>query len=307
MSRMPHSGAGPSDPETPAAVHRDDLLLDALGRGRQPADGDPALALLYGWRAELAQGPGADPAAQPAGHRLNGSRSKSALLDLQPRRPAPGRPRREPRRRRYTRRALVMMASGLIAAAGLGGVAVAAADAGPGSPLWPVTRAVYGERASSRQAAIDAERAIERARQAAEAGRTAEARRHLDEAEREAERVRQPREAERLRDEADEIRKNLPGGDRPDDQPSAPHSGDNPASASPEVPPSSGLPSESPSGGDGTPDNSKDKDRGKEGKGSPDTGARSDDAPGTSLAASMPSLAAWATRGGVAGAALLLV
>lgn len=269
MTRSSRPGQVPSDAEDPAAVRRDDIRLDVLGSGGPPTDDDdPALALLFQWRADLATGSGADPLPQPTATkapRLNGSRAPRAVSDLQPRRPVPNHPSRKPRRRRrgYTRRAFTTLTATLVAVAGLGGVTVAAADAGPGSPLWPVTRAVYGERASSRQAAIDAERAIERARDAAQHGRPGDARRHLEEAEREAERVRQPGEAERLRDEADEIRKKLPSG-QPDGKPSThPGHGSEPTpTPSPQDPPSSGEPTESPSEGNSESDQRDDEDDG---------------------------------------------
>lgn len=40
-----------------AAVHDDDALLDALGRGVVPQDPDPVEALLVGWRREALEEP----------------------------------------------------------------------------------------------------------------------------------------------------------------------------------------------------------------------------------------------------------
>ena len=91
-----------------------------------------------------------------------------------------------------------------------GGVTVAAANARPDSPLWPVTRFVYGNLADSRVALDDADRAVADARTAATAGRFPEAARLLASADRLADKVTEPQAAQRLRRDIAEVRGLLP-------------------------------------------------------------------------------------------------
>lgn len=128
-------------------------------------------------------------------------------------------PFRRPGRRRAMVAAVVVGLSG-----GLGSVAVAAADARPGSPLWPITKVIYADTAEDRQAAADAAAALAKARQALEDGRVDDAERYLDEADRRADSA-DSAESEDLQDEVDEVREQLQ--DR-EEKPTTPDDPDNP-------------------------------------------------------------------------------
>lgn len=101
------------------------------------------------------------------------------------------------------------VAAAVVATVGLTGVALGAAGAGPGSPLWPVTRAVYPDRADSRMHQAAAQRDLDDAQQAVAAGDTTDARRYLDDAGHHLSRVKASGEATRLRRRADRMRRNL--------------------------------------------------------------------------------------------------
>ena len=116
-------------------------------------------------------------------------------------RPTTGNPRHK-----HRRMTAAAVAVGMIT--GFGGVVFAAADAEPGSLLWPVTRMVYADRAEAIQARVDAEAALDRARRAIDEGRTADAERYLDEAARKAE-AADAKTAARLRDQVQAERERL--------------------------------------------------------------------------------------------------
>jgi hypothetical protein len=174
---------------------RDEALLDALGRGDPPPADDEVAVMLAAWRADLAADLPAVPAVRPA-----------AVSDAPTEPAVPARPGRR-------RRVLVRMA-GTVAAAlvGIAGaVTLAASNAAPGSPLWPITKVVYEERAESRAAAHEAERTIAQAREAAAESRYSDAARLLDEATTLVGRVRDERLAQRLLAEIEALRGLLPG------------------------------------------------------------------------------------------------
>lgn len=154
-------------------LHADDLLLDALGRGDPPPSGDGLADALAAWRADLADPP--EPA--PVNNVMPISRA---------------------RRRRGVR--LAVAAAALVAT--IGGTGIAAAQAGPDSPLWPITHLVNPDRAD----VLDAESAIADARRAVTERRRDDARRLLDRADALISRVRDPRDAARLRAELDQVR-----------------------------------------------------------------------------------------------------
>src|SRR5256885_1311242 len=113
------------------------------------------------------------------------------------------------RRRRSVRLGVAAAVLAVVA----GGTGVAAAQAGPGSPLWPITQVVNPDRV----ALLDAESAIADARKAASQGRTTDAQRLVDRAASLVSKVRDPRDAARLRTELDDVRHLLgtvtaPGG-----------------------------------------------------------------------------------------------
>jgi hypothetical protein len=173
-------------------LRADDLLLDALGRGEKaPADDDIAV-LLAAWRADVT-----DETDEPAAD----SDATEGLAEVIPISRA--------RRRRGVRLGVAAAVLAVVA----GGTGVAAAQAGPGSPLWPITHVVNPDRV----ALVDAESAIADARKAATQGRTADAQRLVDRAATLVSKVRDPRDAARLRTELDDVRHLLatvtaPGG-----------------------------------------------------------------------------------------------
>jgi hypothetical protein len=103
----------------------------------------------------------------------------------------------------------VAVAAAVLATVGLTGVALGAAGAGPDSPLWPVTRAVYPDRADSRMHQAAAQRDLDDAQQAVAAGDTTDARRYLDDAGHHLSRVKASAEATKLRQRADRMRRKL--------------------------------------------------------------------------------------------------
>jgi hypothetical protein len=179
-----------SEPTDLRQIAADDAFLDALGRGTPPAVRDDFDDALVDWRRDLDDAPptddrtilGAVPLAPPK------------RVDL-------SRPAR-------TRRVAVLVAAAAIVGFLAGGVVLGANRAGPDSPLWPVAKVLYPERAE----VSTAEQTIERARTAAQAGNTEEADRLLDDATRLVERINDPAIAQRLRDRIDEIRRTLLGG-----------------------------------------------------------------------------------------------
>jgi hypothetical protein len=167
-------------------IRKDDRLLDRLGRGEpvRGARGDDVEAMLAAWRHTL-------PTAGPPDPRL---------LAAITRKPVP--------KRRLTRTSVGIAASFVLIG---GGVTSAAAFAQPDSPLWPVTRFVYGDLADSRQALATAAHVLSDARLAAEQGRYDEAAQLLATAEELAEKV-DSAAADRLRKEIAGVRDRLPAG-----------------------------------------------------------------------------------------------
>jgi hypothetical protein len=186
-----------TDPD-PRTVRADDKLLDRLARG-EPSRGDDVAAMLADWRAGL-------PATGPADPRL----LDAAIAAVTP---AVKRPRR------LARASLSVAATVVLVG---GGLTVAAAYAGPDSPLWPVTRLVYGNLAESRIATADAGRAVSDARSAANARRYPDAERLLATADELADQIVEVDEARRLRDAIAEVRGLLPAGTEGPATPRAP-------------------------------------------------------------------------------------
>jgi hypothetical protein len=201
-------------------IRSDDALLDALGRGEPGASDDGIDALLAAWRADLAVGRvdaaarrvdssagrvgtaegGADLAAEAA--RVSTIRSAHPAAASAGVEPVPGSVRRQrvSRERRMPRRARIAVAAAAVAAA-VGGTVGAAATATPGSPLWPISQAIYPARADR----LAAEDALAQARRAVDARNFEQARRALVHAEQLISRVRDPREAALLRGELRQI------------------------------------------------------------------------------------------------------
>jgi hypothetical protein len=177
-------------------VTRDDTLLDALGQGDAGPEGDSVAMMLAAWRGDLATD-------LPTVRRV-------AVAPPVVARPAVVAGRRSPR----LSRTLAGVAAAVVVVAG--SVTVGAANAGPDSPLWPITRIVFEERADSLLAQHDAQRAIERARNAIGEARYTDAERLLDEATRLIGLINDQAVAQRLRAEVAAVRAMIPGaGARP--------------------------------------------------------------------------------------------
>ncbi|WP_116046583.1 hypothetical protein [Amycolatopsis palatopharyngis] len=185
-STGPHRDMDEVDEATMAA---DDLLLDRLSRGEQQADTDSGAVadLLAQWRRALPDGTEAD-VREPL----------SALPAL----PAP----EVPPRRFGGHAARAVLAGATATVVAFGGASLAAANAGSDSPLWPITRVLYPDRAESRTAADAVVQALGAARAALDQGRGAEADRLLDEASALLTEVREPAVAQRLRTEVEQLR-----------------------------------------------------------------------------------------------------
>jgi Anti-sigma-D factor RsdA to sigma factor binding region len=201
MTRKP-SPHGPA-PDL-ATVRADDLLLDALGHG-DPAPADDDLAAMLGaWRAELSD-------------VTDESDVTEEEDDLAP-----------VRRRRLRSGTYRLILAGAVVVAAAGGVGVAAAATGtPGSPLWPITQVVNPDRAN----VLQAQDALDQARQAITAGRYADAGRLLDTAQGLISRVPAGKDAQRLRADLATLRAALPT--------STP--GTAPSGTSPAAPPANGT------------------------------------------------------------------
>ena len=175
------------DPDRRTQRH-DDQLLDRLGRGEWIEPRDDVEAMLSAWRQDL-------PAAGPPDPVLLAAVTAPAV-----------RPKR-----RMSRASLGIAASVAVLS---GGVMAGAAYAKPDSPLWPVTRFVYGNLAESRMALNEADHALAAARTAAAQGHPADAARLLTTASRLAAQVDEPADAQRLRAAIAELRDELRTGTR---------------------------------------------------------------------------------------------
>ncbi|NUT37565.1 MAG: hypothetical protein HOV79_31360, partial [Hamadaea sp.] len=129
-----------ADPVDPDQLARDDALLDALGAG-EPGPADDDLAVMFSaWQTAVSTDlPDAPVSVAPA--------------------PAPA---PAPRRRARPLAKLVAALAGAVVVLG-GSLTAAAGGAGPGSPLWPITKIVYADRADSRAAERTAQRLVDEA------------------------------------------------------------------------------------------------------------------------------------------------
>ncbi|MFU8874517.1 hypothetical protein [Micromonospora sp. SL4-19] len=185
--RTPGNGEEAMDLEVLA---RDDMLLDALGRGdAAPAD-DELATMLAAWHADLA-----DDASGPA--HLRPSAPDGDAPDSAP--AVPLRPATRSRRPRPWALRLAAAAVALLAL--VSGLSVGSRHAEPGSPLWSLTKLLHPQQAEVRLV----ERAIAEARAALAAGRLDEAQRLLDRARGQLTKVVDPPTADRLRAELDAL------------------------------------------------------------------------------------------------------
>jgi hypothetical protein len=225
-------------PLGPDDLDRDEVSLEVLGRGDIPAGGDQVEVMLAAWRADFAgtqlPAPRPTPTAMgtapvavtaildvrsaapsasadqptPASREGPDGREGSSMpVPTRPdgRRPAsgPGRSGRDRRRSRGWRLTIAAVSVAILA----GGVATAAANATPNSPLWPVARLLYPQRADR----LSAQDALAQARTAIHEGRIADAQQLLARAQTLVAQVDDPVERSRLRGELDQVRQLLPG------------------------------------------------------------------------------------------------
>ncbi|WP_446209705.1 anti-sigma-D factor RsdA [Micromonospora sp. IBSANI012] len=183
-------------------VTRDDLLLDALGRGEEGTDGDDLAAMLATWRADLTAdvdetaASGRFPAVGTHADGRGGADLRSGPYDARAGRVRPRRPRP------WALRLAAAVAAVLVLATGLG---VGSKNAGPTSPLWSLTKVLHPEQAAVRTV----EQSIARARDAVATGQLDEARHWIDQAQQDLNSVADPVEADRLRAEIDAVLRDL--------------------------------------------------------------------------------------------------
>ncbi|MCW3842016.1 hypothetical protein ONA70_18105 [Micromonospora yasonensis] len=250
---------------------RDGLLLDALGHGEPAPAGDSVAALLAAWHADLADDlpappelrqavPDADPAAPGAGQpTAAGSAPLPAPeADRDVEAPIPLRARAARRHRPWAVRLAAAGVALLALAAGLG---VSSRSAGPGSPLWSLTRVLYPQQAEVR----DVEDLITRARAALDAGRPDEAGQLVAQARRELADITDPATAARLRAELDALTRDLaaagpapvpsaaPASPAPATRPSTPATRPTSAGEAPAPRPSGAATSPAPGSSPGSP------------------------------------------------------
>lgn len=180
-----------SRPMDVTTLHEDDLLLDRLGRGEEPAGDDAVASTLSRWRAAL---PANNP-ADPADDEL----LAAALAALRP-----------PRRISRVARGSAILSSAVVLA--FGTMTAAAEHAGPSSPFWPLTQLMFQDRAEARAAADAADDSVGAARAAIDVGRYDQASRLLDDAAASVERIGEGADADRLRDEIAALRARIPAG-----------------------------------------------------------------------------------------------
>lgn len=228
LEKLVRSGGAGRDPLFALLAQWHDDVADGTEVVPRPAvpdpevtDGPPAGAVAGGRHngvhptADLARTgrdhrAGADGPLGVAAHRSVGT----TRPPVPKQRVGPGGPERPAgengsRRRRRGRRLSVALSVVALAAATLGGVAIGAGGAGPDSPLWPVTKAFYPERADSRLHQAAAQKDLDDAQHAVAAGDTADARRYLDDAGRHLDRVKPSTETTKLRHRADRMRDKL--------------------------------------------------------------------------------------------------
>lgn len=190
-TRIPHSAPVDDEHGRPVdmtTLREDDLLLDLLGRGEEPAGGDTLTSTLAGWRATLPTG-GPD---EPVDEEL----LAAALAAV-----------RVPRIDRTVRRSVAVSVAAVLA---FGSVAAATEHAGPGNPVWPLIQLVFHHPDQAREATHAADDSVSAARAAMDGGRYDQASRLLDEAAASVARIGGGSDADRLREEIAALRARIP-------------------------------------------------------------------------------------------------
>ncbi|WP_200210493.1 hypothetical protein [Micromonospora coerulea] len=175
-------------------IARDDLLLDALGRGEEAPADDAVAAMLAAWHADVAADLTAPAELRPPTPTRDGDA------------PGPAVPLRSAHPVRRSRRWPLRLAAAVIALVALvSGIGIGSRNAGPSSPLWTLTKLLYPQQAEVR----GVEETIARARAALTAGRLDEAQRLVDQARRELADITDPATVDRLRAQLDELARQL--------------------------------------------------------------------------------------------------
>lgn len=146
IGRRPWPDPGPARRDPVAGAHQ------VVGRHHRPSEHEPLMELLDHWRLELAGRP-----------------LPTLLVDAAPVRSTGARQRRRSWRP-------VAAAAAAIGAVIVGSATVAAADADPRSPWWPITQVLWPARAQSIESTQQIQVALAQARVALAAGRNDEAR-----------------------------------------------------------------------------------------------------------------------------------
>ncbi|MBB1027173.1 hypothetical protein G6026_05565, partial [Dietzia sp. DQ11-38-2] len=185
------------------AVERDDLLLDTLGAGDRPTDGDALATLLADWRGEIDSAPLPElPSDEEIGVALAPNVSR-----LWPRRGWA----RSHEHHHGQRPALWQAVTGAAAVAAVivGGLSVAAHSAMPGDPLWGVSKTIFADRAGEVELVSDLTEHLAAADLAAREGDRERAERLLDEVSGRLDEVSDASERVELMKRRDAIRRDL--------------------------------------------------------------------------------------------------
>ncbi|MGS2619478.1 hypothetical protein ACVCAH_33955 [Micromonospora sp. LZ34] len=194
------SGQTPGDAEEAMDLEimaRDDLLLNALGRGEEAPGDDDLAAILAAWHADVAlkmPAPGVLRSSAHVGSTTATDRSRPVRLAARPRLSAPSR-----------RWALPLAAAAVAVIALASGLGVSSRHAGPGSPLWSLTKVLHPQQAEVREV----EDRIDRARNALAAGRLDDAQQLMDHARRDLARVADRSAADRFQAQLDALAREL--------------------------------------------------------------------------------------------------
>jgi hypothetical protein len=187
--------------------HDDDLLLDALAAGSAFDQSDELAGLLAAWRADLEADPlpGLRPAAFPVPVApVNGGRVPFPRRLFRRTSATPALPDgASPAGRRRMPRPLVVAAAAAVLV--FGGLTVASASAQPGTPLWPLTRVIFGDTAKTRVAVSEAEKVLDQARAAMNAGDRLKAAQLVEAARVQIGQITDEGARQRLTDEADAL------------------------------------------------------------------------------------------------------
>jgi hypothetical protein len=250
MSYEPHSS------EDLEWIRSDDLLLDALGRGEATPGDDEVAAMLAAWRADIADELPTVRAAAPVVTALDDDAPDQPTVPIEPAaptaypewttQPIPIAPVRARRRLPRPRAVAVAAAFALIAA--LGGASVAALNATPGSPLWPISQVLDPNRAD----VLNAQQAIDKLRAAVNAQRYDEATRLVPPAQALVDKVHDGQQRQRLQAQLDALVRALAAQVAPPSAPGAPSVPTGPTVAPTPAPSQAPVPG----GGNGGPANS---------------------------------------------------